>query len=69
MRAVEASKFLGIKVWEDDENYQVLRNVIPNAKEENKRKLLEFKNVDEIDSFIKKLKRWKKDFVEINSER
>jgi len=60
MRTVEAKKFLGVKVWEDEDNFTIWRNVIPNTKEENKHKLLEFKSIEEMDEFIKWLKKWRK---------
>ena len=67
MKTVEASKFLGVKVWVDDENFNIIKGVIRNYEEERKRKLLEFKNEAEIDKFIKWLKQKKKVLKEMTS--
>lgn len=64
MRSIEAKKILGVKIKIDEDNYQVMSHIIPDAKEMNKRKLLQFESWDEVDKFVKWLKNWKKSYFE-----
>ena len=60
MKTVKSEKILGVKVYVDDVDYVVSKNLIIDEKEERKHFLLEFNNIDEIGKFIKRLKMYER---------
>jgi allantoicase len=62
MRTIDSKKIIGVRIWEDDEKWRQINHFVRNPN--NSWRILEFKNVGEIDKLIKDLKKFKRDFNE-----
>lgn len=63
MKAIDSTKIVGVKIWKnEDEYHQITFGVIENN---NSKRVIEFKTLEDVDELIKTLKRFKKEYIEI----
>lgn len=63
MKTIDSDKIVGVKIWEnEDEYHQITFGILENN---NSKKVIEFKTLEDVDKLIKALKRFKKDYIEI----
>ena len=59
MKIIKSDKIVGVKILKNEKESVQMTNVIEN---DNSMRIIEFKNTEEIDELIKRLKCFKNDF-------
>ena len=63
MKTIDSDKIVGVKIWKnEDEYHQITFGILENN---NSKKVIEFKTLEDVDKLIKALKQFKKDYTEI----
>lgn len=63
MKTIDCNNIVGVKIWENEDKYhQITFGVLENN---NSKKVIEFKTLEDVDKLIKTLKQFKKDYTEI----
>lgn len=66
MKAIDHNKIIGVKIWKNEEEYNVITYGILNNN--NSWRVIEFKSLEEVDELIKDLKHFKKTYIEMKNK-
>lgn len=63
MKRIDSNKIVGVRIWENEDRFHEISNAVFGNN--NSFRVIEFKTLEDVDKLINKLKRFKKDFIEI----
>ena len=63
MKRIDSNKLVGVRIWENEDVFHEISNAVFGNS--NSFRVIEFKKLEDVDKLINKLKRFKKDFIEI----
>jgi len=63
MKTIDCNKIVGMKIWENEDDYTQI--IFGTPENNNSNKVIEFKTLEDVDKLIKTLKQFKKDYTEI----